>query len=133
MQAWYFVETFGGCYTSPHQIRVLEKCVFLSQVYHSAGPVPPDEGQPHRYGQLYILDTEQAAQERFGHAANWECDRVLMTQLHEYIANHNPYARSFKLMYEIVKDETEKARKEGRSAQPVRMVFEVKKNLDRRR
>lgn len=86
-----------------------------------------------RYGQVYILDTEQATEERQRHPGNRECDRDLLMQLHDYMVAHNPYAQSFKLMSEVAKKEEEEARRTGKSVKPIRMVFETRKSLDKRR
>ncbi|KAK6026601.1 hypothetical protein OSTOST_07420 [Ostertagia ostertagi] len=40
------------------------------QIYHRLGPLHPRVGEPRQYGQIYILDTELAAQQRLGNARN---------------------------------------------------------------
>ncbi|RCN43056.1 hypothetical protein ANCCAN_10937 [Ancylostoma caninum] len=103
------------------------------QVYHAAGPLHPNAGQRPMYAQVYVLDTKQAAEERMGHVANLSCNEELMNRLGELITQTSPYARSFKMMEEVVKKEEEDARREGRSAEPVRMVFDMESRKDPRR
>ncbi|VDL82852.1 unnamed protein product [Nippostrongylus brasiliensis] len=64
------------------------------QIYHSIGPLHPEEGKPRQYGQVYILDTSQAAQEELGIVQNISCDATLMRTLSRLTASINPYAQS---------------------------------------
>ncbi|VDO07314.1 unnamed protein product, partial [Haemonchus placei] len=59
------------------------------QVCHRIGPLHPQEGEQRQYGQIYILDTEMAAQERLGNIRNVDCDPTLMRFLSELISNVN--------------------------------------------
>ncbi|KAK6743020.1 hypothetical protein RB195_010344 [Necator americanus] len=54
-------------------------------------------GERQQYGQVYIFDTEMAAQQRLGIIQNSSCDSELMS---EWSAQNNAYARSFKMMSE---------------------------------
>ena len=44
------------------------------QVYHYVGPMQPNAGVSPQYGQLYIMDTQDAADERMGKPVNSKCD-----------------------------------------------------------
>uniref|UniRef100_A0A8R1I9I5 Uncharacterized protein n=1 Tax=Caenorhabditis japonica TaxID=281687 RepID=A0A8R1I9I5_CAEJA len=48
------------------------------QIYHATGPLHPPTGKALSYGQLYTMNTKQAAEERFSVAPNKNCDRLIM-------------------------------------------------------
>ncbi|EPB69310.1 hypothetical protein ANCCEY_11605 [Ancylostoma ceylanicum] len=93
------------------------------QIYHRLGALHPDQGE-RQYGQIYILDTELAAQQRLGNTRNASCDPQLMHFLSGWFAQHNVYAQSFKMMSEVEQAEIEMAEREGRRPAAIRMVFE---------
>ncbi|XGW24731.1 hypothetical protein V3C99_006299, partial [Haemonchus contortus] len=103
------------------------------QIYHRIGPVLPEDGQPHRYGQVYILDTSMAAEERMGNPANSSCNPRLIPSLGELLHQINIYAQACKMLHEVAVEEELCADREGRPAKAVRMVFETPANVDRRR
>ncbi|KAK6012893.1 hypothetical protein OSTOST_21925 [Ostertagia ostertagi] len=94
------------------------------QIYHRLGPLHPRNGEPRQYGQIYILDTELAAQQRLGNARNTNCDPRLMRFLSDLLSNVNMYARSFKMMSEVERAEIALAAQENRTPLNIRMVFE---------
>ncbi|XGW02733.1 hypothetical protein V3C99_014623 [Haemonchus contortus] len=94
------------------------------QVYHRIGPLHPLEGERRQYGQIYILDTEMAAQERLGNIRNVDCNPALMRFLSELISNVNVYAQSYKMMGEVEQAEFALAQLENRSPGNIMMVFE---------
>ena len=71
------------------------------QIYHRVGPLHPEDGQPRRYAQLYILDTDAAARERQMIRVNSNCDANLLRSLSELMERVNPYAESFRMLYEV--------------------------------
>uniref|UniRef100_A0A8R1HSI7 ATP-dependent DNA helicase n=1 Tax=Caenorhabditis japonica TaxID=281687 RepID=A0A8R1HSI7_CAEJA len=105
------------------------------QVYHHAGPLHPPSGKRPSYGQIYILDTAQAAQERLTAPANIRCDRGIMEELSKLIADINPYAQSYKMMMEVENQEKHAAQQAGNPVKQVRMVFDLNaiEDLDQRR
>ncbi|KFD46371.1 hypothetical protein M514_12742 [Trichuris suis] len=78
------------------------------QVYHFVGPLHPAPGQRPAYGQIYILDSEQAAEERLSNLSNANCDRQLMTNLGSLLSRVNPFAGAYKMMAEVERVEEEK-------------------------
>ncbi|KAK6010959.1 hypothetical protein OSTOST_23967, partial [Ostertagia ostertagi] len=102
------------------------------QIYHKIGPARPEEGQPPRYGQVYILDTSMAAEERAGNPANIQCNRDLIRSLSVLLHGINRFARAYKMLNEVALEEEARAARERRSAMPVKMVFRSS-NLDPRR
>uniref|UniRef100_A0A5S6QHG9 Helitron helicase-like domain-containing protein n=1 Tax=Trichuris muris TaxID=70415 RepID=A0A5S6QHG9_TRIMR len=103
------------------------------QVYHLAGPLHPAPGQRPAYGQIYILDSEQAAEERLNNLSNANCDRQVMTELGSLFACINPFAGAYKMMAEVERDEEEKAALEGRPVTRIKMIFDTSLNTDQRR
>ncbi|RCN51900.1 hypothetical protein ANCCAN_01988 [Ancylostoma caninum] len=93
------------------------------QVYHRLGALHPNTGG-RQYGQIYILDTELAAQQRLGNAQNLNCDPDVMLFLSRWFAANNIYAQSFKMMSEVEQAEIDAAEREGRRPTTIRMVFE---------
>ncbi|KIH61239.1 hypothetical protein ANCDUO_08493 [Ancylostoma duodenale] len=94
------------------------------QIYHRLGALHPNQGEQRQFGQIYILDTEMAAQQRLGHLRNSTCDPNLMLFLSEWFSQHNAYAQSFKMMSEVEQLELEAAERENRSPTSIRMVFQ---------
>ncbi|EGT30965.1 hypothetical protein CAEBREN_12265 [Caenorhabditis brenneri] len=108
------------------------------QTNHKAGPLHPNDNVKRSYGQLYILDSSEAAAERLQCSANSKCDQSIMEELSSLIEKINIFAKSYKLMYEVgfqvEKKEELDALAAGRTINPVHMIFDVaKKNLDLRR
>lgn len=103
------------------------------QMYHLAGPLHPEPGGRPSYGQIYILDTAQAIEERLGNPANSKCDPQLMAELTKLISTRNPYAKAYKMMAEVEEKENTDALKEGRVAEEVRLIFDISTTKDRRR
>ncbi|RCN31573.1 hypothetical protein ANCCAN_22634, partial [Ancylostoma caninum] len=94
------------------------------QIYHRLGALHPNQGEERQFGQIYILDTEMAAQQRLGNVRNSNCDPELMLFLSGWFAEHNVYAQSFKMMSEVEQLEMEAADREHRPPASIRMVFE---------
>ena len=104
------------------------------QVYHQIGPLMPEPGREHAYGQLYILDSDEALQRRMARPSNTECRPRLMQFLEGVLQQvNNPYIGAFKHMHQVVREETEAAAATGREIRPVTMVFRGDHHLDRRR
>lgn len=71
-------------------------------MYHTAG-APVNQGS--QYGALYIVDTAVAAQQQAGLAVNEKCDVTLFTQLGNLMRRINPYAKAYKMMGDIIKEQ----------------------------
>ena len=71
------------------------------QIYHLSGPLHPAEGQRPSYGQIYIMDTAQAALERSNAPPNANCDPAVMRTLSDLMTRVNPFAQSYRLMNEV--------------------------------
>lgn len=93
------------------------------QIYHTIGALHPQQDEPRRYGQLYILDTDSASSQRQKAPQNIDCNPTLMSKLSQLIAEVNPYARSYYMMGEIEKAEAAAALAENRPTLQVTMRF----------
>ncbi|EPB71688.1 hypothetical protein ANCCEY_09207 [Ancylostoma ceylanicum] len=98
------------------------------QVYHSTGALRPLPGQPSSFAQIYIFDTEEAANELAGRPVNRECRRDIFVQLFNVMQRDNIFAQSYRMMDGVVREEQERARQENRQHIPVKMVFEKKRH-----
>ena len=71
------------------------------QIYHRSGCLHPDPGKPPRYGQLYILEGQQATAARIAHDSNEGCRADVLQTLHETLEHSSPYAAAFKHMLQV--------------------------------
>uniref|UniRef100_W6NFD5 Uncharacterized protein LOC100905515 n=1 Tax=Haemonchus contortus TaxID=6289 RepID=W6NFD5_HAECO len=75
------------------------------QIYQRIGPARPEISQPHRFGQLYILDTSMAAEERMGNPANTNCIPRLIRSLSTLLHQVNAFAQAYKMLNEVALEE----------------------------
>lgn len=71
------------------------------RVTHRMGYFEPNNGQEHRFAQIYMLDDEPAAQIRMNHILRRRdtqvgLDREIVMQLQTYLASHNYYAQAYR-------------------------------------
>jgi hypothetical protein len=71
------------------------------QIYHRISAIHPNSGERPKFAQLYILDSEEALNERMNIRSNTTCDRQLMSRLDQLIRRINPFAEAFKMMHEL--------------------------------
>jgi len=64
----------------------------------------------HQYSQLFMLDSSTAVAKRLEHQANKNCKKNVMEKLDQILRQYNPYYNSYKRMYEVEKEEEEKAK-----------------------
>ncbi len=112
---------------APYCFRIHE------QTYHRASPLHPPKGETPKYAQMYILDLEEALETRMAIDRNARCDRVLMDILGRKMKEINPFAKAYKMMHEVEKEEEQKAKKEGRAIQPICMFIRNDRRNDQRR
>ena len=62
------------------------------QIYHRIGALHPEAGQQAQYGQLYILDSALALQERMGNVGNVRRNETIMKTLGDIIRRISPFA-----------------------------------------
>ncbi len=103
------------------------------QVYHQTGPLHPLNGEARQFAQIYILDPDEALNQRLGIAANTGCNPNILTALDELLRQINPFAQAYKMMREVELEEAQKATVEGRSIHEVSMAIVTDRFTDPRR
>ena len=103
------------------------------QVYHRTSPLHPVMGNKPKYAQLYILDAEEALNQRMDMLENSGCEQRLMHTLGEWFSENNELASTFKMMREVELEEETKAASEGRSVNPILMSIRHDRKDDQRR
>uniref|UniRef100_A0A915M2W0 Helitron helicase-like domain-containing protein n=1 Tax=Meloidogyne javanica TaxID=6303 RepID=A0A915M2W0_MELJA len=90
----------------------------------------PDDGDEPAYGQVFIVDTEEALSAM--NRANPVINQSLLKNVYELIKDINPFAQAYVMMKEEEDIEKERARLENRPPVEVSLLFDTKTNLDRR-
>ena len=78
------------------------------QTYHKSGCLHPDPGKPPRYGQLYILEGQQATAARIANDSNEGCRADVLQTLHDTLEYSSPYAAAFKHMLQVEQENPHK-------------------------
>lgn len=68
------------------------------QMYHMIGGLQPPAGHNPSYAGLFIMDSDEALEQRLGNVANTRCDPEIMAMLQTMLTHHNPYAQIFKFV-----------------------------------
>ncbi|EGT54381.1 hypothetical protein CAEBREN_32751 [Caenorhabditis brenneri] len=100
------------------------------QVYHLIGPLHPAEGEEHVFAQVFILDTEEAADELANRKVNRTCSKEVFKLLIDILEKYNPFVKSFKMMREKEEEEEMMAKAQNRELKEVKMVFRQGKKFD---
>ncbi|EGT32295.1 hypothetical protein CAEBREN_24730 [Caenorhabditis brenneri] len=100
------------------------------QVYHLIGPLHPAEGEEHVFAQVFILDTEEAADELANRKVNRTCSKEVFKILIDILEKYNPFVKSFKMMREKEEEEEMMAKAQNRELKEVKMVFRQGKKFD---
>jgi len=93
------------------------------QTYHSTTTLHPSEGQERRYGQLYIIEGDQAVTTRMSAAPNSQCLRSVMETINTVMEEHSPYVSAFKQMHTVEQEEEQHAADQDQEARTVRLFF----------
>jgi hypothetical protein len=93
----------------------------------------PDAGNEPSYGQLFLIDTEEALDIRMKHEANRVCESDIMRHIDSVLEEINPYYDGLKSMKDVYAEELEKARKSGKEPAKVRLLFNISDKVDKRR
>jgi hypothetical protein len=97
------------------------------QIYHNAYALHPNNEQ-RKYGQLYIIDNEEANQTRI--ESNNKCSLQVLKQLDNILRKINPYAHAYKMMHEVETEETLRCQRKGIVPKNVHMI--IKRNEERK-
>jgi hypothetical protein len=100
-------------------------------VYHTFGGLAPMPNEPPRYNQLYILDGQQALDERMRIPHNAECLPDLMQELDRMLREINPYCETFRTTNEVLANQ--EALLAGQDVQlPVVRMYLTRRNQNHR-
>ena len=93
------------------------------QVYHRTSHLLPPEGVQPKYAQLYVLDSAQATEHRMRLPPNQNCLPEVMTEIDAFLRVNNLYATTYRMMFEIERDEVDIARRENRPLPNISLVL----------
>ena len=93
------------------------------QTYHSTCTLHPPDGQERQYGQLYIIEADQAVTTRMNAAPNSQCLSAVMDIISQVMVEHSPYASAFQHMHAVEQAEEQDAAEQDRQPQIVRLFF----------
>ncbi|KAF4530354.1 hypothetical protein B566_EDAN018479, partial [Ephemera danica] len=82
-------------------------------VYHNQSSLLTSSGSRPAFGQLYILDEDEALQERLSFPGRNNCDAALMHALGHFLSLHNPFSYAYKHMHQVYLEAEESARAQG--------------------
>jgi hypothetical protein len=103
------------------------------QIYHRAGALHPSNGDQRKFAQLYILDPEEAGNQRMQIQENMKCNAELMKELSTFMANDNPFAQACKMLHEVEQECINEALQNGVQPSTVSMAIVQDRNSDMRR
>ena len=101
------------------------------QIYHRSGTLHPHDGEQPQYGQVYIMEANQAIECRMQKKENANCKEEIMKLIQKVMEEHSSFVAAYKHMYEVEKEENLRAAEENRAPTTVQMV--IKRGPDRRR
>ena len=102
------------------------------QTFHLTSAADAPEGQHPQYSQLYILDTNQALQERIHDPRNANLQPDILRLLQDELVAVNPFARQFQNMGQVLERERNNAVANNQPLPPVRMIIAQRPFQDRR-
>ena len=93
------------------------------QVYHCATHVHPPAGEQPKYAQLYVLDSAEANEHRMRLPPNKECLPEVMQKIDAFLRVNNIYARTYRMMHDIERDQVDRALRENRQLPNISMIL----------
>jgi hypothetical protein len=103
------------------------------QIYHRAGALHPDNAEQRKFAQLYILDPEEAGNQRLRIQENKKCNPELMLELSRFMETENPFVGACKMMFEVEQECISDALENGVEPTTVSMAIVQDRNSDLRR
>jgi len=73
----------------------------------------PEKNKPREYSQIYFLDSQTAVLTRMENKANNGCLKEVMEIIDRNLRKINPFYHSYKKMFDVEKEEQQKAKNEG--------------------
>ncbi|XP_043479916.1 uncharacterized protein LOC122509746 [Leptopilina heterotoma] len=102
------------------------------QIYYQINnALYPETGVDPNFGQLFIYDADDAVQYRLNYNDN--LDSEILYSIESVMRTHNAFTKSFKMMKEVIDIETELARASNQKVPELKLLFTLKKGMDRRR
>ena len=102
------------------------------QAYHLTAAQEAPEGRPPQYAQLYILDANDALQQRVNDPRNENLQADIIQLLQTELLAVNPYARQYQNMGQIRQRERQLAAANNQPAPPIRLIIAKHPFQDRR-
>lgn len=95
------------------------------QIYYQINTaLNPETNQTPSYGQLFIVDADEAIQHRMSFTDGMNLE--ILTKIENIMHNHNIFAQSYEIMVEELK-------KQDSSTQDLQLLFSLKPGVDKRR
>src|SRR5581483_471329 len=91
--------SFGANVNNEFQRKGVSNFSVHGQVYHLIGPLLPEEGQPPKFAQLYIYDTENEIENRLN--LMQDLDPTILQNLQDLLNTVNPYICVFRQARDI--------------------------------
>lgn len=107
----------------PSQHVVTRVLTIHGQTYHLTAQEEAPQGRQPQYEQLYILDTNQAMQQRINDPCNVNLQPMITQILQDDLLAINQYARQYHNICEILRRERETNVANNQPVRPVRMVI----------
>ena len=101
------------------------------QSYHLKAAQEAAQGQLPQYAQLYILDTNEAVQQRVNDPCNQNILPNIIQLVQDELMAVNPYARQYRNMGEVLQRERQIAAANNQPLAPVRMIIATHPFQDR--
>lgn len=93
------------------------------QIYHSTNTLHPPEGEERKYGQLYIIEGNQAVTSRMSAPPNNQCLQSVMERIDDVLQESSPYASAYRHMHAMEQTEEQDALTLNREPRQVRLFF----------
>ncbi|XP_075188624.1 uncharacterized protein LOC142288848 [Anomaloglossus baeobatrachus] len=103
------------------------------QIYHRTGTLHPEMGQTPKYAQLYILDPNEATEQRLTVHENKKCNTEMMHQIAQLLQQINPFAAAYRMLKDVEAEEEQKAITYGTSMPSIVMAIKQERGQDPRR
>ncbi|XP_075194167.1 uncharacterized protein LOC142294949 [Anomaloglossus baeobatrachus] len=103
------------------------------QIYHRTGTLHPEMGQTPKYAQLYILDLNEATEQRLTVHENKKCNTEMMHQIAQLLQQINPFAAAYRMLKDVEAEEEQKAITYGTSMPSIVMAIKQERGQDPRR
>ena len=82
--------------------------IIHGQVYHNIGSLLPDDGDPHKFIQIYFMDTaEEEVDARMNIDRSNEVKRYLIQLIQQELHDNNELIRRFKTAHDVIRSEGE--------------------------